>query len=151
MSIITSMELPNDAKVFADSNYFISLFNPADSNNAKATELFHQLQSQQAVLIASNLIFAEVVTILSQRQNRASALGAGEHLFADPQITMIHVDSELHHATWEVFRTIEKKNVSFVDCSIIAIMQAENIKSLLTFDRTDFATMRKRYHFKFFE
>lgn len=91
------------------------------------------------------------MTIVSQRAGKAVANIAGDDILANQSIQIIHVDSALHQASWNLFKAIPRKNMSFVDCSTIAIMHAENIKFLLTFDRTDFAPLRKRYHFKFFE
>ena len=145
------MEPPSDTKIFVDSNYFISLFNPVDGNYVGAVALFHALEREHMLLVTSNFVFAEVVTVLSQRQNRPSAIVAGSHLQANPRIRIIHIDEALHRTSWQVFQEIQKKNMSFVDCSILAVMHAEHITKLLTFDRTDFAPMRQRYHFKFYE
>ena len=93
----------------------------------------------------------EIVTILSQRRSRIIATAAGNYILSDPRVRIVHIDENLHRASWDIFQATSRKNMSFVDCSIVAVMHAENIKCLLTFDRTDFSPMRKRYHFSFFE
>lgn len=60
---------------------------------------------------------------------------------------MIHVDKSLNEASWQIFKDIREKNVSFVDASIIAILRAEDIRWLLTFDLADFKKLASRYRF----
>ena len=145
------MALPNDIKVFADSNFFIGLWNQADGLYSRAKEISGKLESLGAGLVISNVIFLEIVTILSQRRSRIIATAAGNYILSDPRVRIVHIDENLHRASWDIFQATSRKNMSFVDCSIVAVMHAENIKRLLTFVRTDFSPMRKRYHFSFFE
>jgi|SRR3989344_1774820 len=145
------MELPSDTRIFADSNFFIGLWNQADGLHAKAKEISGNLELHGIGLTISNFVFLEIVTILSQRRSRAIATAAGNYIFSDPRVRIVHIDETLHRTSWDIFQAAPQKNMSFVDCSIVAVMHAENIKRLLTFDRTDFSPMRKRYHFSFFE
>lgn len=146
------MELQNEsASIFADSNFFISLANPEDNLHSKANEYSRAIEAKKSPIVISNFIFLEVVTIISQRQNRLAAVKAGEELQSNPQIKIVMIDKDLQKSSWEIFQELLRKNISFVDCSIVAIMEAEGIKSLLTFDRTDFTPLRKQYHFRFFE
>ena len=144
------MEHPNDTSIFVDSNFFVASFAEEDSQHAKALSLIQELFKKQTIVI-SNFIFLEVVTVLSQRFGRELAIASGNRLLSDPRIRIIYIDQELQRTSWDIFQEIKKKNMGFVDCSIMAAMEAENINRLLTFDRTDFAPLRKRFHFKFFE
>ncbi len=46
---------------------------------------------------------------------------------------------------------MNKKNMSFVDCSILAVLQYEGINALLTFDQKDFTpTIQKNINFTSF-
>ena len=75
---------------------------------------------------------------------------AGRYLMTDPLIRIAHVDESLHQNTWGIFDKIADKNISFVDCSTIAVMKAEHITAVLTFDTTDFKKLRREYKFAFF-
>lgn len=88
-----------------------------------------------------------MVTILAQRAGRALAIKAGQRLHNTDAFTFIQSATKLDQASWKIFQTINNKNMSFVDCSILATLKQEHIPYLLTFDKTDFAKLQKQYHF----
>jgi len=57
---------------------------------------------------------------------------------------------DLQHKSWLIFQEIKRKNISFVDCSILTVMRYMGIKKLLTFDTADFAGLRRKYSFNFY-
>ena len=143
--------MTEDSRVFVDSNYFVALFNPPDMLHKRALALARKIDSQNTALVVSNFVFLEIVTVLSQRRGRQVAIKVGEHLLTNSLITIIQVDELLQRESWHIFQNIIEKNVSFVDSSIVAIMKAEYITKLLTFDVDDFEKLRKRYQFNFYE
>lgn len=143
--------MAEDNRVFVDSNYFVALFNPSDALHKRALDLARNIDSQNAFLVISNFVFLEIVTVLSQRRGRKVAIEVGEHLLTNSLITIIQVDELLQRESWHIFQNIMEKNVSFVDSSIVAVMKAEYITKLLTFDAKDFKKLRKRYQFNFYE
>lgn len=141
--------MDKDSRIFVDSNFFIALFNPTDTLNQKALTISQKIKKENPQLYISNFVFLEVVTVLSQKVSRKTSVSLGNHLLRDKQLEIIHIDKQLHEMTWEIFQNIKKKNVSFVDCSILAVMKAEGIKKLLTFDQKDFLGLRRKYRFSF--
>ncbi|MBI3559348.1 type II toxin-antitoxin system VapC family toxin [Candidatus Gottesmanbacteria bacterium] len=139
-----------DNKVFVDANFFVALYNPQDSLHSQAESLSEKLTSGDEELYLSNYVFSELTTVLSQRAGREKAVIAGEFLRKSENFTIIFVDHDLQESSWEIFCETKKKNTSFVDCSTVAIMRAEGIKKLLTFDREDFAPLLKKHHLNFF-
>lgn len=142
------MATPN--RIFVDSNYFVALQNTEDSLHKKAIKATVRLAEENAKVVISNLVFLEVVTILSQRAGRKIANAFGSDLLSSPNIEVLHIGKSLQSDTWEIFKSISKKNISFIDCSILAAMRQQEIDSLLTFDRTDFSGLRDQYGFSFF-
>lgn len=140
----------NKQRVFGDSNFFVALLNPFDSLHEKALQASLRMKEELCQLIITNLIFLEIVTILSQRVSRRVSITFGTHILQDNQIEIIHVDEELQKRSWEIFQTTDKKNVSFVDCSILATMKFNNVHTLLTFDREDFQQLLKEHKFSLF-
>lgn len=138
------------SEIFADSNFFISLFNPSDSVHQKAIKIKKQLNKKRVGLIITSLIFLEVVTVFSQRVGRKEAILVGKKLLDDERVRVIHIDEGFQARAWKIFRGIARKNTSFVDCSILAVMDAEGIEKLLTFDQEDFAPLRRKHRFSFF-
>src|SRR5216683_8396349 len=131
--------------VFIDSNYFIALGNSKDYLHEHALILSDKLLEERATLVLSNLVFAEVTTVLSQRTSREIAITFGNELLQNRQNEIIYLTEKLQQKSWEIFQKAERKNVSFVDCSTLAIMEFENIPTLLSFDKTDFKPLQKLY------
>lgn len=139
-----------DEKIFVDSNYFVALFNPNDTLHKHASVVAKRIDTEHHRLVLSNYIFLEVTTVLSQRRGRNVAVGVGTFLTTNPMIDVVHVDEALHEESWKIFQSTLRKNISFVDCSTLAILRAERIDHLLTFDDTDFRGLQKQHRFKLF-
>lgn len=135
-------------KIFVDSNFFIAEYNLDDSLHLKAVLKRKEIQKTDTYLLTSNLIFLETVTVLSQRAGKKVAISWGKHILENQQIEIIQVDLQLQNLTWEIFQKIKKKNMSFVDCSSLAILETYDIKRFLTFDTEDFGGLEKTYGFK---
>jgi uncharacterized protein len=135
-------------KIFIDSNVFISYFNELDAKHHEATLLVDAITATHTELVINNFVFVEVATIVSMRLSKEASLYSGELLLTNPNIHLIILDENLHHHTWEIFKKIRKKNISFTDCSIVATMDAEGIRQLATFDTTDFKSLQKQHRFK---
>lgn len=142
--------METDRRVFIDSNYFVAFFNINDTLHRSVVVLAKKLVSHKLTLVISNFIFLEVVTVLAQRVGKETAVLVGKHLLADPKIKMVQIDTTLQRDAWHIFQKIRSKNISFVDCSILAVMQAESITDLLTFDEDDFRKLKRNFKFNIF-
>ncbi len=140
----------NSPGILVDSNFFIALYSEFDSLHSPALTVSTVLEKTKQQMIITNFVFHEIVTILSQRQNRHLAVETGNALMAHPFIRILFINELLHKLTWEIFEGIRKKNMSFADCANLAVMQYENIDTILTFDREDFAPLQKQYRFKLY-
>lgn len=137
-------------RLFADSNFLIALYNPHDTLFQKAAKLANQIKKEDIQLVFSSYIFLETVTVLSQRVNRKTATVAGKTLLEDPRFEYLYMDQSLQERTWVIFQEIKSKNISFVDCSILACLEYEDIDKLVTFDQKDFLPLQKAYRFKLY-
>ena len=135
-------------RVFVDTNYFVALFNPSDTLHARAIRIGKEIDAAGVRLVMSNFIFLETVTILAQRRGKDTAREAGKYLLDGGGIEIIHLDEVLQRSSWAIFRELREKNMSFVDASIIAILKAEDMSRLITFDRADFKKLARRYSFR---
>lgn len=136
--------------VFVDSNYFIALRNPLDTSNVKANKYAEYLVNFPVKLIISHYIFSEIVTLVSQKLGKSEAIRSGNDLISDQDIQIVQTTRNIEEATWKIFCEIKKKNMSYVDCNSLAIMKQYDINTFLTFDTTDFSSLRKEYKFEFF-
>lgn len=138
-------------RVFVDSNFFIAFFNTADALHQQALTAGKALTAAGNYLIISNFVFLETVTVLSQRVGKQTAQQVGAYLLSDPYLQIIHIDPALQAHTWRIFQEATNKNVSFVDCSNLAVIQAESIPYLLTFDVPDFKVLMKKYRCQLYD
>lgn len=120
--------------IFTDASALVSFYNKKDSNHLKARFITDKFSSSDELLI-SNLVFAETVTILSQRVDKQKAIKAGNYIRQN--ISFIRLTEEIEDSAWEIFKKQTSKNVSLVDCTIIALFQKGIFDKLFTFD-TDF-------------
>lgn len=115
--------------VFVDTSVLVSIFNPLDTNNNKALQLARKYPEKYLI---SNYVFSETVTVLSQRVGREKAVYAGEKIKKDFQ--QIRVDEDLEDLAWEIFKKQMDKDISLVDCTIIALYQKQVFEKCFTFD-----------------
>ena len=142
--------MESNERIFADTNFFVALFHPADALHEDARQIATVCSAASTLFVISNFIFLETVTVLSQRRGKDIAIAAGNYLLSNPFIEVVHVDEALQRETWNIFRNTPAKNTSFVDASIMAILKVEEISTLLTFDIKDFVALRKQHHFQFY-
>lgn len=138
-------------RIFVDSNFFIALFNPADSLHSRAIRAGRKIEKDGFKLVLSNFIFLEVVTILSQKLSRRSATIFGKQLLSDRYLQLVHINRKLNGLSWQIFSDVKNKNISFVDCSCLAVMKAEEVKLILTFDKKDFQPLAEKYNFNIYQ
>lgn len=121
--------------IFADTSALVSLYSKTDSNHSKAivlVNLYHDMP-----LVISKYIFAEVVTILSQKDSKKQAIMAGDIL--KKSYTWINIEEESENLAWEIFKKQTSKNVSFIDCISFALFKKGVFDKAFAFD-DDFKT-----------
>ena len=118
--------------IFIDTSAFVALRNPADPNHKKALKFSLKLEAAQSQLLTSNYVLAETYTVISQKVGKPQAISFKEDF--DPSIQTTRVDENLEEVAWKIFKEIESKNVSYVDCTSFAIMKTFNIKQAFSFD-----------------
>lgn len=130
--------------IFFDSNYYIGLSNLADPLHQKVSKTAVLLKQSEYTPVISSLIFLEVVTVVSQRVDRENAVALGTLL--KNRVEIIRIDESLEQKTWDSFKQIKQKDVSYVDCSTLVLLKAKKIKKLVTFD-SQFKKFSKQFGF----
>lgn len=119
--------------IFVDASFYISLLKPTDTNHHRAEDLAkeHGLDLK----LTSQAVLGEVMTVGSQRFSREATIAFVQDLFAGKTTTVLYETRELVTRGWELFKRISKKDVSWVDCYSLAIIEAYKVKTVLTFDK----------------
>ncbi len=123
------------APIFVDSDALIALLKIDDSNHELASQLFALIRKNGRQTVISNVVFAEVVTILSQRVSRQAALAFIDIVRAkDSDLLMLFISQDVHNLATTLFKKQKSKNVSFVDCTNMALVTMLHCEAILSFD-----------------
>lgn len=122
-------------KLFVDADGFIALAKEDDTNHKKAVKLLQEAIKNDATFITSNYVFSEVVTVLSQRLSHKAALEFIEKMkFPASGYNVKWVDENIEQEAISIFSDQTTKNISFVDCTNMAIMRLDKLDAIFSFD-----------------
>lgn len=121
--------------LFVDSDAFIAILKDDDINHQKANLLLQKSLEKSFSFCTSNFVFSEVVTVLSQRVGKEAAIKFTEMVKDENGYEIIRVNKDLEKVAIKIFRGQLSKNVSFVDCTNMAILKSNlKIKAIFSFD-----------------
>jgi predicted nucleic acid-binding protein len=118
--------------VFADSFYFLALWNPQDQGHAKAlafTDAYHE------ALLTTDWIVVELADALSRPPNRERFLGLFRDLQQQETLTIIPASRELLDEGLNLYEDRPDKEWSLTDCISFVVMQREGLTEVLTGDK----------------
>ena len=124
--------------IYVDSSVFISYLFAVDDNHARAQELLGNIPVDE--MLASYSVVGEVLTVGSQRYDRAVTLSFIQYMFKE-QWRCVREDADTLDRTFQIFQTITQKNISWVDCYSVAVMQSMGVRQIATFDK-DFKKLK---------
>lgn len=118
--------------IFVDTSAFFAL--------ADQTDRFHRLavrfvESNDRLLITSNLVVHEAITLLRMRLSHEAAMRFGQRLLDDNVMPVIRVTPADERKAWETFRRYRDKQFSFVDCTSFVLMKRHGIGEAFAFDQ----------------
>lgn len=121
--------------IFVDADAFIAFTKEDDSNHKLAQNIFEKLQDTEITFITSNFVFAEVVTVLSQRVSHKAAVIFINNIKSSDNIFQIErINENTEEAAIHIFIKQTSKNVSFVDCLNIALIKEKHMDGIFSFD-----------------
>jgi predicted nucleic acid-binding protein len=122
-------------KVFVDADAFVAIAREDDANNEKALSLLSDLSEKPVQFVTSNFVFSESITVISQRLSHQAALAFIDKIKSShPQFLVHYVDEQIEDMAITVFREQTSKNVSFVDCTNMALVRKHEINYIFSFD-----------------
>jgi hypothetical protein len=111
---------------------------PDDSNHKAAIEYRDRICAAETPfrsLYTSNYAVDETLTVLRTRCGHRAAVSFRKVLQASRLLKVLWITESLEKAAWEIFEKRADKEFSFTDCTSFAIMEAEAIRSVFTFDK----------------
>lgn len=123
-------------EVFADTNFWIAIFDERDSHHENATLAISLLPSQ-CTLVTSQIVISEVLELFAKSSSfiKEELVKFISELLKDPSLILEPSTPKLHEDTVVFYRKHSDKEWGFVDCSSFVIMKRRQIKEALTYDR----------------
>ena len=122
--------------IFVDTGFFFALASAKDPDHERAREVFQGLQGRRLpdLLLTTNHVVFEAITLARYRIGHAAALSMGEQLYSE-QLARIHWASPDEQRTaFEYFRRYQDQKYSAVDCLSFVVMEQLQIREALAVD-----------------
>lgn len=121
-------------RAFADTSYWIGLFNPRDHLHGKAAAASREFATKQ--IITSEMVLTEVLNNFSERDPRLRRAAGRDAAFLrrSSEVTIVPQTSELFTRAFERYLAMADKGWSLTDCASFIIMEDEPLTMALTHD-----------------
>ncbi len=117
--------------VFADTFYYVALLSPSDVTHPKAAAITPTLNGR---IFTTAWVVSELTAAFSAPPRRTRCLALIDHLYTDPQITVLPPSPELFDAGLALYRSRPDKGWSLTDCISFIVMEREGLTETLTGD-----------------
>src|SRR5207249_1396441 len=99
-----------------------------DANHQRAQALFRALEEMAVEFCTSGYVFAEAVTVISQRINHETAVQFIDTIKSpESTIQKLKDTSDVERTAIAFFKEQTSKNVSFVDCTNMAFLRLNSM------------------------
>ena len=113
--------------VFIDTSAFLAVLDADDAHHSQASEIWHNLITQEETLVCSNYVLVESFALIQNRLGMAAV-----NVFQNDILPMISVE-------WldgiSAFITAGHRRLSLVDCTSFELMRRLGIQRAFTLDR----------------
>lgn len=118
--------------VFVDTGGWYAL---ADADDRHHEAVREWLTRNTLLLLTTDYLFAETVTLIRLRRGHREAVEFGEKLRASAMAQIVPVTAEDREAAWEIFKKFRDQKFSFTDCTSFAVMKRLGLSRVLTVDK----------------
>jgi predicted nucleic acid-binding protein len=120
-------------RILVDSGALLAMADPRDPHAAAAKDFLEETRS--AFYVVPDTVFSEAMTLIKGRLGAAAAVSVGSRLQESTLFRLRYLEPADHLATWRIFSRYTDKGWSYVDCSVLALAQREDIGEVFAFDR----------------
>ena len=134
--------------IILDSNALIAFFNPSDSLHKHAIALLQDIEFQTKII--NDLIFAEVGTVLLMKtKDLLFVSNILEKLFNNKarHTQVILCTKVFLSQILDIFSHQQSPQLSFEDCSVVALARTLKIRKIVTFDKAIRKTFATEFEF----
>ena len=124
--------------IFADTGFFVALFDPNDNARTQAVELMHRFRADDnLVLLSTRDVLNEILAHFSRSRPRTRQL-IGRFvlgMLSDPKYRIVSVTREQYLTALRLYIARPDKRYSMVDCISMTVMRDEDTHEVLATDR----------------
>jgi predicted nucleic acid-binding protein len=131
-------------KVVGDTGLVVALTNRSDPRHGEVAEVYFQ----QVEIVLPQTVLAEVAYLIQRDAGAEILIRFLRGLEQSKFVLMALTDWDLLR-TAEILTQYQDSRIDFVDASVMAIAERENIVTVLTLDRRDFSLFRPQHCFSF--
>lgn len=117
--------------IFVDTSAWFASVVPSDPDHTAAT---HWLGQNAQLLITTDYIVDETLTLLKARGELARAVALGDRFFDGVLAELHYVTPDEIESAWQIFREFSDKQWSFTDCTSKLIIEALEVQQAFCFD-----------------
>ena len=119
--------------ILLDTSFIIAYYSVRDKNHARAKELMGDLANgSHGSLAITDYVFDETVTGFLKTGGITGASKLGATLLGS--LKLFNTTPEEFDTAWSLFKSQHRTTLSFTDCTIIVLMEANAITKLVSFD-----------------
>jgi hypothetical protein len=122
-------------EIFADTSGWMACADSGDPHHHAALERRNEWLEDGGVLIATDYIVDETLTLLRIRLGLPAAKKWWEAVSGSPRVTILTLTGEDLEEARRLFFKYRDKEFSFTDCTCFALMKRRKIRTALATDR----------------
>lgn len=118
--------------IFVDTSAFYAIVNKGETHHNKIKEF---IKKSKSLLVTTNLIFAETISLVTKRLGKNIAADFGTGLRSSARLNIYYVSEEYQKEAWDLFVGYKDKDFDYIDATCFTFMKKMGINKVLTFDR----------------
>lgn len=121
--------------IFIDTGAFIAKYLASDQYHASGIRRWKKLESSSALLLTSNFVLDETLTLLGRWSSYSFAAKKAQLIYSSTRIEIIRPEEEDERAALKLFEKFADQKVSFTDCISFALMKKRKVRQVYSFDK----------------
>lgn len=121
-------------KLFVDTSAWAATYNASDRWHTRARAALDSLVDSRTVLITTDYVLDETITLLLYHAGRSCALAFGDAVLRSRQVQLVRIGARMWEEAWQLFRRYEDKAWAFTDCTSFVVMRQRELTLAFTFD-----------------
>jgi uncharacterized protein len=119
-------------KVFVDTSAFLAILNKDDQFHELAAKKWLEIINSKNILFCSNYILVETIALLQKRFGTDAVCLFTRNI--QPLVNVVWVEEQVHNLGISILKSVNKHDLSLVDCVSFEIMRQMSIEEAFTFD-----------------